>query len=152
MQGIMHYAALREAREAEERDITPFWRRIGNFTVNRDPAAWERARRTREDLNRDLADAFDSGLTPDSPAANELAERHRNSLDPAGTCTHSMHAAFASMYVQDLHFARQYEAVAPGLAAWLAAAIVANCRRHGVDPFAGRWETAAPPNSSANRT
>ncbi|WP_329250360.1 MerR family transcriptional regulator [Actinoallomurus sp. NBC_01490] len=101
---------------------------------------WRDVSAATEALHADLAAARRAGVAPGSDAANALAERHRASIATYFDCTHSMHVCLGRKYVADPGFAAHYDALAPGLAAWLRDAIFANAEAHGVDPESAKWE------------
>jgi MerR family transcriptional regulator, thiopeptide resistance regulator len=101
---------------------------------------WREVAAATEALNADLAAARRAGVAPGSDEANALAERHRASISTYFDCTHSMHVCLGRKYVGDPGFAAHYDALAPGLAAWLRDAIFANAEAHGVDPKSATWE------------
>jgi DNA-binding transcriptional MerR regulator len=75
----------------------------------------------------DFAALFTSGAAPDSPPALELAERARLHIDRwFYPCSHAMHANLADLYTADPRFTAHYDDHAPGLAAFVSAAIKAN--------------------------
>lgn len=93
--------------------------------------AWEQSRRrasayTKQDwldikaegdaLLADLARAKRDGVTPGSPRAAELRERHRRSIERFYECDDEMQRCLAQMYVADDRFTRYYDDVEPGLA------------------------------------
>ncbi|WP_016910312.1 MerR family transcriptional regulator [Streptomyces xiaopingdaonensis] len=94
---------------------------------------WKRLREEMDDVHRRLADALASGVPADAPEAADLAEEHRRFIARSSyECDHRMHEQLGEMYVSDERFTATYEAIRPGLAAYLRTAIVANARRHGV--------------------
>jgi hypothetical protein len=67
------------------------------------------------------------GVPPEDPRAMDLAEQARLFIDRwFYPCSHEMHARLGDMYVADERFTAHYDAVAPGLTAYLRDAIVAN--------------------------
>jgi DNA-binding transcriptional MerR regulator len=92
---------------------------------------WQRLRARTDDLNARLAALIDAGAAPASAEAMDLAEEHRRQICGAFyACDHEMHAGLGEMYVTDERFTRTYDAVRPGLAAFLRDAIAANAARH----------------------
>ena len=61
---------------------------------------------------RDLARAKRAGVEPGSPQADELAERHRASIERFYDCGDAIHRNLVEMYPADERFTRYYE---PGL-------------------------------------
>lgn len=94
--------------------------------------AWKEIRREAGEIERALAAALADGVAPDAPAATELAERHRLHVSRwFYACSPAMHAKLGELYVGDPRFAAHYEALAPGLAAYVSRAVAANARRAG---------------------
>ncbi|TVL92156.1 MerR family transcriptional regulator [Streptomyces sp. SAJ15] len=90
---------------------------------------WLRIKREGEELVERLAALMASGAAPDSPAATDLAEEHRSQITRYHyECSYEMHGCLAEMYVADERFTAFYDATAPGLAAFLREAILANVR------------------------
>ncbi|MDT0269513.1 MerR family transcriptional regulator [Streptomyces sp. DSM 44915] len=101
-------------------------RRVAGYTKD----DWQRVRDAADRLNERLAALLASGAAPDSEAAMELAEEHRQQIRAAYyDCSHEMHANLAELYVTDERFTRTYDAVRPGLARFLRDAVRANAAR-----------------------
>lgn len=81
-------------------------------------------------LDQRLAQAFESGMAPDSPDAHALAEEHRACLSQWFPVSHSKHALIAQGYTADPRFTAHYDKYAKGLAVWLEKAIQSNAQRH----------------------
>ncbi len=91
---------------------------------------WERITASAADLERRLAQAMAGGEAPTGGPAMDLAEEHRLAIHHTYyDCGYEMHRALGDMYVADERFTARYEAVAPGLAAYLRDAIHANADR-----------------------
>jgi hypothetical protein len=68
-----------------------------------------------------------AGEPAEDEAARAVAERHRcHTSSWFYECTPSFHRGLAEMYVSDARFTANYERHAPGLAAYVHDAIVAN--------------------------
>jgi MerR family transcriptional regulator, thiopeptide resistance regulator len=92
---------------------------------------WLRLRDEQAALEQRLAAAFTGGAAPDSEEAMALAEEHRLGIDRwFYACSYDVHRGLGQLYVDDTRFAAHYDERAPGLAAWLCAAIAANAARH----------------------
>lgn len=77
-----------------------------------------------EEIRAGLAAAVKAGLSADSPAAQTLAEKHRDWLAYTwGTVEPAAHAALAQGYVEDARFTAYYDAETPGCAALLCEAV-----------------------------
>jgi MerR family transcriptional regulator, thiopeptide resistance regulator len=102
-------------------------RRVASY----DKADWLRIRAEAATLNEDLAAAYQAGLPADGETVMELAERHRAHINRwFYTCPHELHRRLGELYVSDARFTAVFDAVAPGLAAFLRSAITANAARH----------------------
>ncbi|MFD5316915.1 MerR family transcriptional regulator [Streptomyces sp. NPDC127098] len=120
------------AAEAEQR-----WSDTEAYRVSRRRAAgyrkedWERIKAEGDELNARLVALLESGAAPDSAEAMAAAEEHRLGITRNFyECGHDMHTRLGEMYVADERFTRTIDAVRPGLAAYLRAAILANAERH----------------------
>jgi DNA-binding transcriptional MerR regulator len=91
---------------------------------------WLLIRRGTVELYQRLAGAMNGGVAPDSPAAMDLAEEHRQQISRwFYECTYGIHRGLAEMYVSDHRFTESIDRSAPGLAAYLRQAILANADR-----------------------
>jgi DNA-binding transcriptional MerR regulator len=101
-------------------------RRVKSYT----PDDWKRQRAEQGAIYADAADAMRRGVAPTSPAALEIAERHRLSIDTwFYPCSRAMHVGLADMYEADERFRATIDKAGKGLTAFLAAAIRANATR-----------------------
>jgi DNA-binding transcriptional MerR regulator len=119
------------AAEVEERwGDTDAYAESARRTASYTKADWERMKaESAEPLNK-LTSAMNAGLAPDSPAAMDGAEAHRQHIGRwFYDCTTEIHVGLAEMYVADPRFTATYEKVAPGLAQYLHDAIKANAAR-----------------------
>lgn len=91
-------------------------------------------------LFAEMASALRDGVDPTGPAGIALAERHRDLLCATWACTPSMHAILGRMFVDDPRFRVEIDELEAGLSGWLADAISAAARAHGIDPSRARWE------------
>lgn len=92
---------------------------------------WLRIQAEGDALNRRLAALMESGTEPDSGAAMDLAEEHRQQIcRNFYDCGYEIHTGLAEMYVADERFTRNIDRVKTGLAAYLREAILANAVRH----------------------
>jgi len=91
---------------------------------------WVKLKAEADEGLRAFADALRAGTAPDSPAAMDLAEAHREYISRwFYDCDDDTHRGLAQMYVADPRFTKLYEDVAPGLAQYVRDAIVANAAR-----------------------
>ncbi len=108
------------APEAEQRwGDTDAWaqsqRRTARFTKD----DWVRIKADGDALVQALAEAKRAGVAPGSPHANELAARHRASIEQFYDCGDDMHRCLVQMYLADERFTRYYDDAEPGLAQFL---------------------------------
>ena len=91
---------------------------------------WKRCRDEQGAIYADAIAALKAGKQPDDAAVMDVAERHRLAIDRwFYPCITKMHCGLADMYEQDGRFRDFFEGHAPGLAAFLSAAIRANAQR-----------------------
>ncbi|MEU2062033.1 MerR family transcriptional regulator [Streptomyces sp. NPDC013455] len=92
---------------------------------------WQRLGAELDAVHQRMAGLLAEGVPAGSTAAMDVAEEHRRFI--TGTyydCSHTLHSCLGEMYVADARFTATYEAIRPGLAAYLRDAIVANAARH----------------------
>jgi MerR family transcriptional regulator, thiopeptide resistance regulator len=123
----------RYAAEAEQRwGETDAYRQSQERARGSGKQDWLAMRAEQEDLEARLAAAFAAGAPADGDAAAELVEEHRLGVERwFDDCPHAMHRELGRRYVYDERLAAHYDRRAPGLAAWLCAAVEANAARHG---------------------
>jgi MerR family transcriptional regulator, thiopeptide resistance regulator len=93
---------------------------------------WQRIRDEAGELTGRIVALKESGAGPETEAAMDLAEEHRQQIcGHYYDCGYEMHTGLAGMYVTDERFTRNIDAAHPGLAAYLCAAILANAARAG---------------------
>ncbi|WP_255364986.1 MerR family transcriptional regulator [Cellulosimicrobium sp. I38E] len=127
--------------EARERwGDTPQWAQYAERSADRSLDDWRDLADGVAALEADLAAACREGAAPSSPRGIALAERHRASIGAHFDCTPARHVCLARRFVEDDGFRAHYDGLAPGLAAWLRAAVEANARAHGVDPATASWD------------
>ena len=77
-----------------------------------------------------MIEAMKAGEPPESEAAMDAAEAHRQHISRwFYECSYQMHVGLGEMYVADPRFTKTYEDMAEGLAAYTSAAIRANAAR-----------------------
>ncbi|OEV11859.1 MerR family transcriptional regulator [Streptomyces nanshensis] len=92
---------------------------------------WLRIKQEGEEWGRLFVEVMESGQGPESEAAMDLAEDHRQQIcRNFYDCPHEMHTCLAEMYVADERFTAYFEAIKPGMAEYLREAILANGVRH----------------------
>lgn len=118
------------AAEAEDRwGDTEAWKQSQQRAAGLTKQDWLQIKEEGDALLQSLAEAKRAGVSPGSPEADELAERHRASIERFYDCDHAMQVCLAEMYVADERFTRYYDDVEPGLAKFLHDIIVANIDR-----------------------
>lgn len=96
------------------------------------PEQWAAIKAEAGTINRELAALMVAEVSAADPRAMDLAERHREHIGRwFYACPPTLHAGLGQMYVDDPRFAATYDEVAPGLAAYVRDAIVANAARQG---------------------
>jgi MerR family transcriptional regulator, thiopeptide resistance regulator len=109
---------------------TEAYRESTRRTATYTKADWARVSAEGAAVEQAFADALAAGRPPTSPEAMAAAEEHRRQIDRNFyPCSYPMQRALAEMYVADERFTKHYEDVAPGLAAYVHDAIVANADR-----------------------
>jgi DNA-binding transcriptional MerR regulator len=92
-------------------------------------ADWAKLRDEQSAIYADAFAALQAGKSPDDPAALDVAERHRLSIDRwFYPCSAEMHRGLADMYEADQRFADNIDKHGAGLTKFLVAAIRANGR------------------------
>jgi DNA-binding transcriptional MerR regulator len=116
------------ADEASERwGDTDAWKqsreRVSTFTKQ----DWIDIKADNDALLEALAQAKRTGVEPGSAEANDLAARHRASIERYYDCGDEMHRCLVQMYLADERFTRYYDDVEPGLAQYVHDIVVASC-------------------------
>ncbi|TDC20670.1 MerR family transcriptional regulator [Streptomyces sp. 8K308] len=119
---------------------TTQWRQYAERSAARGPEEWQAVADAVAGLDRDLADAMDAGVTPGSPEANQLVERHRSVFASFFPLTREMQVCLGRMYEADPGFAAHYDGVRAGLTTWFRQIIDASARAHGIDPDTATWQ------------
>ena len=119
------------AEEAEQRrGETDAYRQSKQRTSRYTKEDWLKIKAEVAGLQERLVAAFRSGAAPDSEAAMDLAEEHRQQVSRwYYDCGYAIHRGLAEMYLADPRFTRNYEDLAPGLAQFVHDAILANADR-----------------------
>ncbi|UYQ63580.1 MerR family transcriptional regulator [Streptomyces peucetius] len=92
---------------------------------------WQRIQREADEITRRFVALMEAGEEPESEAAMDAAEEHRQWLSRNHyDCTYEIHTGLAEMYVADERFTRNIDQARPGLAAYEREAILANAVRH----------------------
>jgi DNA-binding transcriptional MerR regulator len=118
------------AAEAEERwGETDAWKQSQQRVSQLRKQDWIAVKTEGDALLADLAQAKRDGVVPGSTTANELAARHRASIERFYDCGDEMHRNLAEMYLADERFTRYYDDVEPGLAQFVHDIVVASIDR-----------------------
>ncbi|SCK25821.1 DNA-binding transcriptional regulator, MerR family [Streptomyces sp. WMMB 714] len=119
------------AEEAERRwGGTDAYRESQRKTASYTKEDWKRITQEQEEWGRRFAAQMDSGDGPESEAAMELAEEHRQQICRYHyDCTYEIHTCLAEMFVADERFTAHFETIKPGMAEYLRSAILANAAR-----------------------
>jgi DNA-binding transcriptional MerR regulator len=87
---------------------------------------WIAIKAEGEALLEALAQAKRGGVKPGSAEANELAARHRSSIERSYDCDDEIHRNLVETYLADERFTRYYDDVEPGLAQFVHDIVVAS--------------------------
>jgi len=115
------------AAEAEKRwGDTDAWKQSQQRVSQFSKQDWIAIRAEGDALLEALAHAKRGGVKPGSAEANELAARHRSSIERFHDCGDEMHHNLVQMYLEDERFTRYYDDVEPGLAQFVHDIVVAS--------------------------
>lgn len=116
------------AVEAEQRwGHTEAWRQSAQRAAGYTSADWNALRAEAAANVATFADAMHAAQAPDSAPAMAAAEEHREHIARwFYDLDHDMHRNLGDLYVADPRFTERYDGVAPGMAAYVRAAIHAN--------------------------
>ena len=116
-----------EAAEARTRwGDTDAWKQSEQRIASLTDDDWARVKADGAALLDALAVSKLAGVSPGSPGADELAARHRASIEQFYDCGDDMHRSLVQMYLADERFTRYYDDVEPGLAQYLHDIVVAS--------------------------
>nr|WP_281353558.1 TipAS antibiotic-recognition domain-containing protein [Phytoactinopolyspora mesophila] len=87
------------------------------------PEQWAAAKAEFDAQNEGLAQLMDAGTPVADEQVQAIIERHYNGMTQFWTPDRESYTGLGQMYVDDDRFAQNYEAVRPGLAAYLRDAI-----------------------------
>ncbi len=91
---------------------------------------WKRIQAEMKDLNNRVAAAMNAGTAATSGEVMALAEEHRQLISRwFYDCSYEIHLGLATIYIDDPRFTANIDKVAPGLAVYTHAAIIANADR-----------------------
>lgn len=119
---------------------TTQWRQYAERSASRTPEEWQAIADAMTDLENALGEAMDAGVTPGSPEADHLVERHREVFASYFPLTRQMQVLLGRKYEADPGFAAHYDGIRTGLATWFRHIIDANARGHGIDPDTATWQ------------
>ena len=119
-------------QEAQERwGETDAWKQSQSRTTRYSKADWAEVKAEMDAVNAAFITALQAGEPATSVAAMDAAEAHRLHIhERFYDISHDFHRGLADMYVADPRFAKTYDDLAPGLAAYVKEAIHANADRH----------------------
>ncbi|MEU7189534.1 MerR family transcriptional regulator [Streptomyces sp. NPDC045369] len=119
---------------------TTQWQQYAERSASRGPEEWQAVTDATADLDRALGEAMDTGVTPGSPEADQLVERHREVFASYFPLTRQMQVCLARTFETDPGFAAHYDGIRTGLAAWFRRIVDAGARAHGIDPETATWQ------------
>jgi MerR family transcriptional regulator, thiopeptide resistance regulator len=115
------------ADEAEQRwGDTDAWAQSQQRTARFTKEDWIRIKGDGDALLAALAEAKRAGVAPGSTRADDLAARHRASIEQFYDCDDDMQRCLVQMYLADNRFTQYYDDVEPGLAQYLHDIVVAS--------------------------
>jgi DNA-binding transcriptional MerR regulator len=115
------------AVEAEERwGDTEAWKQSQQRVSRLSKQDWIAIKAEGDALLDALARAKRDGVEPGSDLANELAARHRASIEQFYDCGDEMHRNLVQMYLADERFTHYYDDVEPGLTQYVHDIVVAS--------------------------
>jgi DNA-binding transcriptional MerR regulator len=118
------------AVEAQQRwSDTDAWKQSQQRASALTKQDWIDIKAEGEALLQAFAEAKRGGVEPGSAQANELAARHRASIERFYDCGDEMHRNLVDMYLADERFTRYYDDVEDGLARFIHDIVVANIDR-----------------------
>ena len=101
-------------------------RRVASYTKE----DWMRFKAEQEEVEKNLAAAFESGAAPESEQAMDAVEAHRQHINRwFYDCSHEIHCGLGEMYVSDDRFRAHYDGRSPGLSEFIRDASYANSER-----------------------
>ncbi|GAA2365866.1 MerR family transcriptional regulator [Dactylosporangium salmoneum] len=118
---------------------TTQWQQYAERAASRSPQEWQAIADTIAELDRALGDAVAAGVTPGSPEANQLVERHREAFASYFPLTRQMQVCLGRMYEADPAFAAHFDGIRAGLATWFRQSVDASARAHDIDPDTATW-------------
>ncbi|MBP2364950.1 MerR family transcriptional regulator [Pseudonocardia parietis] len=119
---------------------TTQWLQYAEGSAARGPEEWQAVADAVSELDRALGDAMDAGVTPGSPEADRLVERHRDVFASYFPLTRQMQVCLGRRFEADPEFAAHYDGIRTGLATWFRRIVDASARAHGIDPDTATWE------------
>ncbi|MEU7204104.1 MerR family transcriptional regulator [Streptomyces sp. NPDC045470] len=119
---------------------TTQWQQYAERSASRGPEEWQAVTDAMADLDRALGEAMDAVVTPGSPEADQLVERHREVFASYFPLTRQMQVCLARTFETDPGFAAHYDGIRTGLAAWFRRIVDAGARAHGIDPETATWQ------------
>jgi MerR family transcriptional regulator, thiopeptide resistance regulator len=128
------------ARARQRYGHTRQWQQYAERAASRGPEEWQTIADAMAGLERALGEAMDDGVTPGSPEANQLVERHREVFASYFPLTRQMQVCLGRMYESDPAFAAHCDGIRAGLATWFRRIIDASACAHGIDPDTATWQ------------
>jgi DNA-binding transcriptional MerR regulator len=125
-----------EAEARERWGDTEAYRESARRTASYGEPEWQAVKDESASINEAFVALLHAREPADGAAARAVAERHRQHISRwFYDCSPSLHRGLAEMYVTDPRFTEGYERQAPGLAAYVHDAIVANADAVAARPY-----------------
>jgi DNA-binding transcriptional MerR regulator len=117
--------------EARERwGHTDAWKQSKQRAASYTKDDWKRIQAEADDLGQRFVALMQAGTPATSAEAMDLAEEHRQQITRWHyDCSYEIHRGLGEMFVADHRFTENIDKAAPGLAAYMNAAFVANADR-----------------------
>ncbi|MFE9743460.1 MerR family transcriptional regulator [Saccharothrix saharensis] len=130
----------RTAQARQRYGHTEQWSQYAERSATRGPEEWQAVADAVAAFERDLGAAMGAGVTPGSPEADHLVERHREVFAAYFPLTREMQVCLGRRFETEPGFAAHYDGIRPGLAGWFRRIVDASARAHGVDPDTATWK------------
>ncbi|WKD60595.1 HTH-type transcriptional activator TipA [Corynebacterium ciconiae DSM 44920] len=122
--------------EAEQRwSHTPDWSASQDAAEQMDEAGWAHMKKSMDSFVKDLVAAAEAAVSPSSPEAAALVERHAELIGHYYECTLAKQVLLTRMYEADERFASYYRGAAP----FLRLCVEHQATQQGIDLDSVEW-------------
>lgn len=119
---------------------TAQWAQFAERSAARSQADWQQLADAMGEVQDEIVDAVERGVTDGSAEANAIVAHHRRVFSQLFTLTPQMQVCLARMFEADPGFAAHYNGLAPGAASWFRRSVDAAARAGGIDPDTATWQ------------